>query len=90
LYVSVSGSATGLWSPRAVSTYGTAQLRSLELQIKNYTKMIRSYPNWLFVGVFFDVESGLCRSGRTGLDNMLKKAAKGKIDYIITKSICRV
>ena len=73
-----------------VSTFGPAQLRSLELQIKTYTKMIKSYPNWIFAGVFFDTESGLRRSRRTGLDKMLRKAAKGKIDYIITKSISRV
>lgn len=30
------------------------------------------------------------RSGRKGLDKMLRKAAKSKIDYIITKSISRV
>ncbi|GAB6170737.1 hypothetical protein JCM15765_02150 [Paradesulfitobacterium aromaticivorans] len=74
-----------------VSTFGSAQLHSLELQIKTYTKLIQSHPNWIFAGVFFDVgKSGLRRSGRTGLDKMLKKAAKGKIDYIITKSISRV
>jgi site-specific DNA recombinase len=73
-----------------VSTSGPEQLRSLEIQIKTYTKMIRNNPNWLFAGVFHDIESGLCLSGRTGLDKMLKKAAKGKIDYIITKSISRV
>ena len=73
-----------------VSTFGPAQLRSLELQIKTYTKMIKSHPNWLFAGVFFDTESGLRRSGRTGLDKMLRKAAKCKINYIITKSISRV
>lgn len=73
-----------------VSTSGPEQLRSLEIQIKTYTKMIRNHPNWLFAGVFFDVESGLRRSGRTGLDKMFRKAAKGKIDYIITKSISRV
>lgn len=45
----------------------------------------------IFAGVFYDAgKSGLRRSGRTGLDKMLKKAAKGKIDYIITKSISRV
>ncbi|MDF2546330.1 MAG: invertase [Anaerosolibacter sp.] len=65
-------------------------MRSLELQIKTYKKMIRSHPNWIFAGVFFDVESGLRRSSRTGLDKMLKKAAKGKIDYIIIKSISRL
>ena len=52
--------------------------------------MIRNNPNWLFAGVFHDIESGLRLSGRIGLDKMLKKAAKGKIDYIITKSISRV
>jgi len=73
-----------------VSTSAPEQLRSLEIQIKTYTNMIRSNPNWIFAGAFFDVESGLRRSGRTGLDKMLRKAAKGKLDYIITKSISRV
>ncbi len=73
-----------------VSTSGPEQLRSLEIQISAYKKMIRSHPNWLFIGVFYDVESGLRRSGRKGLDKLLRKAAKGKIDYIITKSISRV
>ncbi len=73
-----------------VSTSGPEQLRSLEIQIKTYTKMIRNHADWIYAGVFYDIESGLRRSGRTGLDKMLKKAAKGKIDYIITKSISRV
>jgi len=73
-----------------VSTSGPEQMRSLEIQIKTYTKMIKSHPNWLFAGVFYDIESGLRRSGRKSLDKLLKKAAKGKIDYIITKSISRV
>ena len=74
-----------------VSTLGSAQRRSLDWQIKSYTKMITEHPNWIFAGVFFDAgKSGLRRNGRTGLDKMLKKAAKGKIDYIITISISRV
>ena len=73
-----------------VSTSGPEQLRSLEIQIKTYTVMIRSHPDWIFAGVFHDIESGLRRSGRTGLDKLLRKVAKGKIDYIITKSISRV
>jgi site-specific DNA recombinase len=73
-----------------VSTSGPEQLCSLEIQIKAYTKMIKSHPNWIFAGVFYDIESGLRRSGRNGLDRMIRKAAKGKIDYIITKSISRV
>ncbi|MBR0599774.1 recombinase family protein [Sinanaerobacter chloroacetimidivorans] len=73
-----------------VSTSGPAQLRSLEIQIKTYKKMIRSHPDWIYAGVFYDVESGLRRNGRTDLNKMLRKAAKGEIDYIITKSISRV
>jgi site-specific DNA recombinase len=73
-----------------VSTSGPEQMRSLEIQIKAYTKMIKSHPNWIFTGVFYDIESGLRRNGRKSLDRLLRKAAKGKIDYIITKSISRV
>ena len=73
-----------------VSTSGPEQLRSLEIQISAYKKMIKSHPNWLFVGVFYDIESGLRRSGRKSLDKLLRRAEKGKIDYIITKSISRV
>ena len=73
-----------------VSTSGPEQMRSLEIQIKTYMKMIKNYSNWIFAGVFYDIESGLRRSGRKSLDKLLGEAAKGKIDYIITKSISRV
>ncbi len=74
-----------------VSTLSPTQRRSLDWQIKSYTKMISEHSDWIFAGIFYDAgKSGLRRKGRTGLDKMLKKAAKGKIDYIITKSISRV
>jgi len=73
-----------------VSTFGPAQLHSLDTQIEAYTRMIKNNKDWRFAGVFYDVESGLRRKGRTELDKMLKKAEKGKIDYIITKSISRI
>lgn len=73
-----------------VSTSGPEQVRNLEIQISAYTKMIKSHPNWIFAGVYYDIESGLRRSGRKSLNKLLKKAAEGKIDYIITKSISRV
>jgi site-specific DNA recombinase len=73
-----------------VSTSGSEQLRSLEIQISSYKKMIKSNPDWLFAGVYYDIESGLRRSNRKSLDKLLKKAAKGKIDYTNTKSISRV
>jgi site-specific DNA recombinase len=73
-----------------VSTSGPEQTRSLEIQIKTYSEKIKNHPNWTFAGAFYDIESGLRRSGRKSLDKLLRKAAKGKIDYIITKSISRV
>ncbi len=74
-----------------VSTLGSSQRRSLDWQIKSYTKMISDNPDLIFAGVFFDAgKSGFRRNGRTGLDTMLRKAVKGKIDYIITKFISRV
>ena len=74
-----------------VSTLNKAQKISLEWQIKYYTRVISENPDWIFVGVFYDVgKSGLRRKGRIGLDKMLKKASKGKIDYILVKSISRL
>ncbi len=73
-----------------VSTSSSVQLGSLEVQINTYMNMIESQPDWIFAGVFYDVESGLRLKRRTGLNTMLKKASRGKIDYIITKSISRV
>lgn len=73
-----------------VSTSGPVQLGSLENQIETYTRMIESCPDWIFVGVFYDIGSGLRRTGRVGLDALLRKAKRGKVDYIVTKSISRV
>lgn len=47
-------------------------------------------PEGDFAGVFYDYESGLRKEKRNGLDAMLKKAYRGEIDYIITKSISRL
>jgi len=52
--------------------------------------MIVSCSNWSFVGVFYDVGSGLRRSGRKGLEALIRKAKRGKVDYNITKSNSRV
>lgn len=73
-----------------ISTSRPAQMHSLELQIYTYEKLIKSHSDWIYVGVFYDIESGLRRKGRSELDKIIKKAAKGKIDYIITKSISRL
>jgi site-specific DNA recombinase len=73
-----------------ISTSGPDQMGSLEIQIETYTHMIESCPDWIFVGVFYDIGSGLRRTCRDGLDALFRKAKKGKVDYILTKSISRV
>lgn len=73
-----------------VSTSGPVQMCSLEIQIETYTHMIKSCPDWICAGVFYDIGSGLRRTGRKGLEALFKKAKRGKVDYILTKSISRV
>lgn len=73
-----------------VSTERETQQSSIELQIKYYTDLIQANPEWDLAGVFYDYESGLRKEKRNGLDAMLKKAYRGEIDYIITKSIGRL
>jgi site-specific DNA recombinase len=73
-----------------VSTSTSVQMRSLKTQIESYTNMIENCPDWISSGVFYDIGSGLRRTGRTGLNALLRKAKGGKVDYILTKSISRV
>jgi len=73
-----------------VSTKEEQQQFSLKSQIEYYTYLINNNFGWKFAGVFFDYgKSGLRKSGRIGLELMLKKVWKGGIDLIITKSISR-
>lgn len=73
-----------------VSTERETQQSSIDLQIKYYTDLIQKNPEWDFSGEFYDYESGLRKEKRNGLNTMLKKAYRGKVDYIITKSISRL
>ena len=73
-----------------VSTKEEQQQFSFKSQIEYYTYLINNNLGWKFAGVFFDYgKSGLRKFGRIGLESMLKKAWKGGIDLIITKSISR-
>ncbi|WP_077611617.1 recombinase family protein [Clostridium sp. Marseille-P2415] len=73
-----------------VSTECESQRSSIDLQIRYYTELIQTNPEWEFAGVFYDYESGLKKEKRNGLDAMIKKAYLGEIDYIIIKSISRL
>ena len=69
-----------------VSTRSKEQQASLFRQIWAYMNQILNNPNWEFAGIFYDFgKSGLRKRGRTGLENMLKQAEAGEVDYILTK-----
>ena len=73
-----------------VSTDSEEQLTSYSSQIKHYSKMIKSNPEWEFVGVYADEGiSGTQAKNRTEFLKMIDDALNGKIDMIIAKSISR-
>jgi len=73
-----------------VSTYKNLQESSLELQIRTYTNMINSNPDWNFMGVYSDQgKSGTNTTHRPQFNLMIDLAKTGNIDLIITKSISR-
>lgn len=66
-----------------VSTSRPEQLRSLEIQIKTYTKMIKNHPNWLYAGVFYDIESGASakRQNRAGKNAQGSGEVQNRLHY---------
>ena len=74
-----------------VSTDFEAQVRSLENQVHHYTHLIRSKPNWKFVGVYFDSgTSGSNANKQRGLQRLLRHCDEGRVDYILTKDVSRL
>lgn len=73
-----------------VSTGSDEQLISLDAQKNHYEVLIRSHKDWEFAGLYFDEGiSGTKMAKRDGLLALLDDCEKGKIDYIIVKSISR-
>lgn len=73
-----------------VSTDNEEQLTSYSSQIKHYSEMIKSNPEWEFVGVYADEGiSGTQVKHRTEFSRMIDDAMNGKLDIIIAKSISR-
>jgi len=73
-----------------ISTEFEEQHKSLEAQMNYYENLILNNPDWEFVGFFFDCESGLRKSKRSGLNNLMTIVRAGQVDCILTKSISRV
>ena len=72
-----------------VSKGGAEPEQSLQAQISFYTDMIRSDPNYQFVGVYAEIASGLNVKKRAQFQKLLRDCRKKKIDLIYTKSISR-
>lgn len=74
-----------------VSSTLDEQLRSLENQVSHYTHLIRSKPNWKFVGVYVDNgTSGTSFKGQRGLQRLLRHCEEGRVDFILVKNVSRL
>lgn len=62
-----------------VSTSGAEQLRSLEIQLKTYTKMIRNHPNWLFAECSMTSKADYAGTIEPGWTNCSRKQRRAKL-----------
>lgn len=73
-----------------VSTDSEEQLTSYKMQKKVYTEMITAKKEWCLAGIYADEGiSGTRADKRKAFQQLMKDCQKGKIDYIITKSVSR-
>jgi len=73
-----------------VSTANNEQLLSLEAQKAHYESYIKANSEWKFAGLYYDEGiSGTKTAKREGLLAMMKDCERGRIDFVITKSISR-
>ncbi len=73
-----------------VSTLMEDQEESFETQVKYYTALIGSNPDWELVDIYADQGfSGTTMKKRADFNRMMRTARAGKIDLIIVKSISR-
>ncbi len=73
-----------------VSTDSEEQLTSYTMQKRVYTEMIAERKDWCLAGIYADEGiSGTQAKHRKAFLKMMADCQKGKIDYIITKSVSR-
>ena len=73
-----------------VSTMHDEQQSSFDAQIRHYSSMIESNPEWNFAGIYADEGiSGKSKKNRMEFLRMIKDAENHKINLVITKSISR-
>ena len=72
-----------------VSTQEDEQTTSFEGQQAYYTNLITSNPDWEFVGIYADRESGTHTDNREQFNKIVDDALQGDVDVILCKSISR-
>lgn len=72
-----------------VSTESLKQEDSLVNQSETYEKLIKTNPDYEFVGVFADQGISGYSEKRPAFQSMIERAKQGEIDLIITKSVSR-
>lgn len=73
-----------------VSTDDEEQLDSYKSQVRYYTDLIKSKPEWEFVEIYADEAiTGTMIDKRDDFKKMINDALGGKLDVILTKSISR-
>lgn len=74
-----------------VSTDMDDQLESLEAQKKHYEQVISENPSWIDAGIYYDEGlSAMKMKTRPELMRLLSDCRKGRVDFILTKSISRL
>lgn len=74
-----------------VSSESEMQANSFEAQVRFYTELVNTNPNWQLVKVYSDEGiTGTNDYKRVGLKELLRDCKAGKIDMIICKSISRM
>jgi len=89
-YNSVDNNKKRVCAYARVSSDSEEQQTSYSSQIKHYSNIIKSNPDWIFAGIYADEGiSGTQVKNRTEFKRMINDALSGKIDMIIAKSISR-
>ena len=73
-----------------VSTDSEDQLQSYKAQVAYYTEAIAKNPKWKMVDVYADEGlTGTRTEKRVNFNRMMRDCDRGRIDYILTKSVAR-
>ncbi|MED4448783.1 MAG: recombinase family protein [Bacillota bacterium] len=72
------------------STSHDEMTRSLENQVRHYTRYIQGKENYKLIGIYYDRgKSGMTKEKRPGFQRLLRHCEEQRIDLILTKSVSR-